>query len=448
MKIHFVTPTRLSLINLTTIGDSEKREDDSKIGQFSSGQAYATALLLRDSVGLEVNIYGGYYSEDEKYTEVINYSTANKICESTGKSKEIIVLDYEKQFHGNCNSAQTFSEGHTEADIIETAYALQLGYNWENWMILRELWSNMLDEGGYVVEKESYPEPEVGTVITLTFDENNKFYETWQNRHLYINEKAPLYTINYNVDVLENEEGYLRIYKQNILVYEDEKRLSLFAYNIKSGTIDERRILSNVYSVESDIVYAIKSTTNEEFLRQIITKDFDSKNQFLDSMSVYGSASDLAHRIACEVYDEFGEVNSYSWLINSIKERTDCGIGGKKIKSIGDAIYSYSNTVTVETTPETFSTPEVIETEEEILEDSFAVEIRKYYKFKLDVEVKKAKLRGSKVIADKFNKCLIIDEEFNIIEDFPELIVQYIDLTRPGNVVKELSKYICELISN
>ena len=30
MKVHFITPTRISLINLTTIGDSEKREDDTK----------------------------------------------------------------------------------------------------------------------------------------------------------------------------------------------------------------------------------------------------------------------------------------------------------------------------------------------------------------------------------------------------------------------------------
>ena len=59
MKVHFITPTRISLINLTTIGDSEKREDDTKIGKFSSGQAYATALLLRDNVGMEINIYGG-----------------------------------------------------------------------------------------------------------------------------------------------------------------------------------------------------------------------------------------------------------------------------------------------------------------------------------------------------------------------------------------------------
>lgn len=59
MKVHFITPTRISLINLTTIGDSEKREDETKIGKFSSGQAYATALLLRDNVDIEISIYGG-----------------------------------------------------------------------------------------------------------------------------------------------------------------------------------------------------------------------------------------------------------------------------------------------------------------------------------------------------------------------------------------------------
>lgn len=43
-------------------------------------------------------------------------------------------------------------------------------------------------------------------------------------------------------------------------------------------------------------------------------------------------------------------------------------------------------------------------------------------------------------------KCLIIDENFNIETDFPTLIVQYLDLTTEGNIVINLSEYICNLL--
>lgn len=161
MKVHFITPTRISLINLTTIGDSEKREDETKIGKFSSGQSYATALLLRDNVDIGISIYGGteqlMNGEDsfvnEDYTEHIDYSTFNKVCQSTGKEKEVILLHYNKEYHGRCNSINDFYEPREEESYeIETAFALQLGYNWEIWMAYREIMSNVLDEEGYVLE--------------------------------------------------------------------------------------------------------------------------------------------------------------------------------------------------------------------------------------------------------------------------------------------------------
>jgi hypothetical protein len=446
MKVHFVTPTRISLINLTTIGDSEKREDMTKIGKFSSGQAYATALLLRDGVGLEVSIHGGCCTEGETYTEFITYSTTNRVCESTNKSKEVITLDYQKQFHGNCNSALTFSEGCTESETIETAFALQLGYNWEIWMALRELWSNMLDEGGYVAVGDSYPELHTGTVITLTFDEDNQFFEVWQNRHLYINGLDSI-KISDSVEALENPENYLRIYKQNILVYENREKPSRFAWNIKFGEIDERRILNDIHSVETSIISAIQNTSNEHFLRQIITSDFQAlEKEFLVRAYTYSrSISNTVKKVVEEVYEQYGNVDSYQWLMDAVKKQKDCKIQGKKITTIEDSLWGYSREVTVETIPQSFAEPSIIVDDVEYI-TPFAVEINKHYNFNLDVEVKVANLKGSKVVADKYAKCLIVDESFSVEEDFAEFIVQYLDLVKDGNVIKSLSEYICNLI--
>lgn len=424
MIVHFVTPNKISLINLTTIGDSEKREDSTKIGQFSSGQAYATALLLRDGVNISVKILG-------ESSEFITYSTKLLSCESTGKSKEVIVLNHSK--------GGTIKE-------IETAFALQLGYNWEIWMALRELWSNVLDEGGYITE--DFPDITEGTVISLEFYEDTKFYEVWQNKHLYINQNEPLFKVSNSLDALENPEGCLRIYKQNILVYEDKEQPSKFAWNIKFGDIDERRILSNLYSVGESIVSQIMMTTNEDFLREIIKEQFNihESKEFLNNKSTYHTPSNLMHEIAFEVYEEFGDVQSYNWLLNSIRELKNCKIGGKRIKSLQDSLWSLSTDTSIESVPQVISTPEVIGTEEEVFEDAFVYEIKKLFNFQLDVEVKKAKLKGSKVIADKFDSCIIVSEDFEIESDFHEFIIQYIDLTRKGNVVTELSKYICELL--
>lgn len=447
MKISFVTPTRMSLINLSTIGDSEKREDDSKIGQFSSGQAYSTALLLRNNIGLSVTVYGGEdYSSEEKYDENFTFFPFTKTCESTGKEKELIGINYVKAYHGDCRSALTFSDpSETEYDIIETGFALALGYNWELYMALRELWSNMLDEGGYV--KVGEPSVDFGTVITLDFQEDSEFAEIWNNRHLYINEREPLYKISDKVEVLDNEERYLRIYKQNILVYEDKEVYSRFAFNLFFGEIDERRILSNLYGVQSEIATAIMQTKNEEFLREIITADFSTeKGEFLSNIDTYYSASDLIHNIAVEVNELCGEVSSYTWLIDQIKKRKDCKLPGRKISSISDHLWSFSNTVTVESIPEPYAEPAVESNEGEVLICPFSAEIKNIYNFDLDVEVKRAKLKGSKCIMDRFNSCIIVDEEFNVEADFHEFLIQYIDLTQKGNVITNLAKFACDLL--
>jgi hypothetical protein len=205
--------------------------------------------------------------------------------------------------------------------------------------------------------------------------------------------------------------------------------------------------LLDVYGVSGIIANYIMNTSNEDFLREIIRgEQIFSDKEFLYSRGSYNNASNLINSIAEEVYEKFGEVHSYPWILESIRERKDCRIGSKKIKSIQDSLYNYSTTVVVETEPVPYSEPTVVETEDDVFEDSFVSAIKSKYNFNLDVEVKISKLLGSKVIADKFEKCLIIDEEFNIDEDFPEFMVQYIDLTRPGNVVKELSKYLVELL--
>ena len=430
MQIHFITPTIISRLDISSMGDSSKRGDDSTIGQFDSGLKYAIALLLRDKVNMSIKTY-----DNDGILNTYNFSTSVKKCKNTNKEKELIDINY-----------NDYSED--VSGVIETGFALQMGYNWSTWMALRELYSNMTDEKGVISELQEDIAVSYGTIITLEFDENTEFFNVWQNKHLYINEQEPLFKISNSVEVLNNDEDYLRIYKQNILVYEDKDKPSRFAWNIKFGEIDERRILSNLYYVEQNINYAIQTTDNEEFLRTIIKPTFEVQDkEFLSNNTHYSDhISETVNRVTTEIYEEFGEVNSYDWLINKVRKRKDCKIGGKKIKTIEDSLWNYSTEVSIETTAQPYAEPSMIVDDVEYI-TPFASEIKQYYNFDLDVEVKIAKLKGSKVVADKFENCIIVDESFDISKDFHIFVIEYLDLTQKGNVVENLAKYICNLIS-
>ena len=51
---------QLSVLDLTTMGDSIKREDDSKIGKFDSGLKYALAILYRNNVKFRIDLQDRY----------------------------------------------------------------------------------------------------------------------------------------------------------------------------------------------------------------------------------------------------------------------------------------------------------------------------------------------------------------------------------------------------
>lgn len=447
--INFVTPTLMSHLDLFSMGGSDKAEDSTKIGKYNSGLCFSMALALRHNINFSVEVFDSEYSENFNRKRNTLYTTGiyKEYCNQTGKEKELV------QIYKNVSKEDFFSQhcedlgrGDFPQEKIKTSFSIKMGVDWELWMLLRELYSNMIDEGGNYYEDDC-PNISFGTVVKLTFEDDAEFASIWNNRHLYINEESPLHKVSDSVEALKNNEGYLRIYKQNILVYEDREKPSRFAWNIKFGEIDERRILNNIYSVEQSISSAIQGTDNEEFLREIITNDFEVKEkEFLSTNCSYSNwISATVKKVVHEVYEEYGNVQSYNWLIEKVRKQKDCKIGGKKITTVEDSLWGYSREVSIESTPQPYSEPSLIVDEVEYI-TPFASEIKKHYNFNLDVEVRIAKLKGSVVVADKFEKCLIVDESFSVENDFHDFIVQYLDLTQKGNVIDNLAKYICNLI--
>jgi hypothetical protein len=410
------------------MGDSSKRDDPTKIGQFSSGLKYSIALLLRHDVEININIEG--YEQHETYS-----FTTTEMSDGN-KSKEVIEIK------------QTIIAGNApiQTKRIRTGFALQLGYNWELWMALRELWSNMLDEGGFI--KEDFPNERSfsqGTVIALTFDDDSEFADIWRNRNLYINSTEPLFKLN-KFDILDNPDKYLKIYKQNILVHSDKDIPSRWAYNIHFGGLDERRMLLRLPDVKQEICLGLAKTNIPGLIDLLIsdTDDFEHDDYIWNFDSIW--IGDLHKDIVNVAYKKV-DFYTLPWINKLIRKRKDCQLPGKTIRTLEDSIWTASNNITVNSIP-TIEPPVFVE---DVAVSGFQVKINQFYKFDIgDVEVRVADMAGGKCYADKYNKCIVVSPSFNIETDFYEFILQYYEYTREQreSLVHVLSKEYCKLISN
>ena len=399
LRVEFLTPTKMSLLDVTTMGDSSKRGDSTKIGTFDSGLKYAIALLLRNNCKIEIRTFNEDGPEDR-----FSFTTEKISCEQTRKEKEVIAVK---------------SELHDK--VVATGFALNLGFNWELWMAYRELYSNMLDEGG------SFSLENVKTSVIVEYEEGSEFDLVVQNKGNYILDTEPLYT-SQTFDVHENPSGHLKIYKQTILVHEDEDIPSRYIYNIHFGTLDERRVLLNVRSVEDDIRNIIADSSDDNLLSLFIQEKFEVKDkEFLSSSYWRSWVGAHLRSFVYDMYREKGSVETFPWILDIIKKSNDCILPGRKLSTINDHIWAYSKTVTVE-----------VDAGEK--EKTLKEEIEALYDIKIECEIHKASLKGARVVADKFNKKMLVDQEFDLERDFPKFLVQYYDLTANENIIDKLSK--------
>lgn len=413
MKVYFYTPTQISYIDLISIGGSEKEGDETTIGQFHTGLKNAIALFIRNNINISFNVYG---EENLSYTPEVFM----KQDPLTNKAKELIRFN------------------RSDGEVFESSVSPKLGIDWELFMALREIYANMLDEDGYYSEEKDYIG--YGTEIILEFEEGSEFHKIWEERGRYINETAPLYELG-SVDILPNEGGFLRIYKQNMLVYEDVNKKSKFAYNIHFGQLDDRRKLRDFTEESKRIMSKIAATTNEDFINEIVSSERGFLNEdFLNNSSfyVYHVSEELKTKIE-SVYDEFGEVYSFTNILECIKRQDDCKIAGRKLTTLSDSIWSASETAVIKMS--------VKDIEKKPTEETLISQIERLYNIKIECKVIKGDISGSTCVADKHNKVIILSEDFDLTKDFHKFVIQYYDLMEGGNIVQLLAKKIVNLIS-
>lgn len=228
---------------VSLMGGTTKDNDQYKIGQFGSGLKYTLAYLLRNSIDFKVFI-------DAK--EVILGLVTETI---QGEEFHIITVNGEK-----------------------TSITTKMGKDWKPWMIVRELYSNALDEGE--AEYKIIAKDEINSSIDRTefyielTPEFLEVYNDWSNYFIVGNE--PMY--ENNRFAFHPGRGKLRLYKQGILIHEDKLSNSLFNYDIKDAEINElREYKGALYWDIADAIASIDDKKTVEYLLENLSNDTESK---------------------------------------------------------------------------------------------------------------------------------------------------------------------------
>ena len=172
--------------------------------------------------------------------------------------------------------------GNNEYSIIyidgeRTSITTNMGLDWEPWMIIREIWSNALDEGEAINTTTTEVIGVKGyTSIYIEFTPAIlEVYNSWNN--YFITNAEPLYDSS-SVSIYP-AKGKLRLYKQGILIH-TEPTDSLFNYDIKNARLNELREYKGM--VESDLMGVITSITDpktiEYFLEHLTEDHYEGKN--------------------------------------------------------------------------------------------------------------------------------------------------------------------------
>lgn len=226
-------------LDITSLGLSTKRGDNSKIGQFGSGSKFALAWLVRNNINFK--IFSGL---------------------------EEIKIDTETVLHRDLPVSFITINGR-KTDIT-TEFG---GIDWQAWMVLRELISNAMDEPGFkLTTQEDYTPEDGNTTIVLPMEDDIK--EIMVNYHHYFCfDRIPSYENKRGKIFIKQELSNLTVYRKGIRCL-DSNRKTYVDVSFSNIKINESRLSS-----EGDMDYEMRQllTTDNEIPYKIWEALFNSE---------------------------------------------------------------------------------------------------------------------------------------------------------------------------
>jgi len=222
------------------LGASSKREDDTKIGMFGSGLKYSLAFLLRNNIPFRV--FSGY--------------------------KEIKFTTIDEDFR-----EKTFKR--ISVNGKETSLTTDMGMDWKSWFVIREIFSNALDES-----EGSIDILEVNNIESLNpVEDYTTFYIQVNNEFQKIINEWDLYFSENRKDLLYHDDKFNQIYGggESLIVYRKgirchfaEKTKSLFNYDLSWVNINESRVISNDWDFKYNLVGFLRKISDKGIIHRIL----------------------------------------------------------------------------------------------------------------------------------------------------------------------------------
>lgn len=226
---------------ISLMGGTTKKDNEYKIGKFGTGLKYTLAYLIRNNIDFKI-----FVGEREvKITTVAEEIRDTKF--------DILYIDG-----------------------VRSSVTSNMGYDWKGWTIIRELWCNALDEGNAVRDITA---DLVGAAGTTTFylqltGEIQATLDNWN--HYFIYDTEPIYVNEEKKFAVYPPSDKLRIYKNGVLIHEEENKQGVFSYDLKTASINELREYKGY--VEMDLYEVISNLDKkciEIFLNNINSKCFE-----------------------------------------------------------------------------------------------------------------------------------------------------------------------------
>lgn len=226
-------------INLVKLLGVSVKESDSAIGFFGTGLKYAIASTLR--LGGEVVIF----SDGQRYD-----IAGEKL---TLRDKEFTRVTINGEALG---------------------FTTELGKQWEPWMVVRELYSNALDEqGGTSIQTHNLDDlQDKSTGETIIALRGVPFLEVWNNRANYFisPEETPVHESEYAA-AYAHRCGSRSVFYRGIRVY-DAMKPTLYRYNIRERLdLTEDRTAKYLFQITEAVERSIITSTDEGFITRVLT---------------------------------------------------------------------------------------------------------------------------------------------------------------------------------
>jgi hypothetical protein len=227
---------------LTLLGASTKRDDETKIGMFGSGNKYALAYLTRNNIPFVI------YSGEHK----IEIGTA--IVSLRGTEFKVFTINGER-----------------------TSITTEFGKDWKLWESLREFYSNAIDEGivDFKVTESVSPVPgetHIYIDITPEVDDFLKDFDSYFSRY-----RKPIFTCETG-SLFSAIGPHSNIYRKGIKCVNTE-RTSIFDYDFNSIDIDENRRVSYSWKIVENIWKILLSCDDVKIIRKLLNGLQEDDNQ-------------------------------------------------------------------------------------------------------------------------------------------------------------------------